>query len=238
MNRMKNFFSDWSLGEKCWLAFVCIFQAVVWVMNKDTPFMLILTLTGSLNLVLGAKGKIAGLYFAIINSALYAYNCMSIPLYGEVMYNVLYSIPVSAIAIFLWKKNTASDGEVKFRTMSLKMAASVIAVTIVSVFAYSEILQWMGGNFAFMDSLTTVVSVIASMLYLLRYSEQWLMWVAVNALSIVMWIMVYASGDKTALMIIVMKTINLLNSTYGYINWKRIAKRVGAENTASDEKAA
>ncbi len=33
------------------------------------------------------------------------------------------------------------------------------------------------------------------------------MWVGVNALSIVMWIMVYASGDKSALIIIVMKAI-------------------------------
>ncbi|WP_251861501.1 hypothetical protein [Clostridium sp. Marseille-Q2269] len=37
-----------------------------------------------------------------------------------------------------------------------------------------------------------------------------------------MWIMVYISGDKTALMIIVMKTTNLLNSLYGYYNWKKI----------------
>ena len=86
----------------------------------------------------------------------------------------------------------------------------------------------MGGSFAFMDSLTTVVSVIASMRYLLRYSEQWLMWVIVNALSIIMWIMVFASGDTTALLIIVMKTVNLLNSLYGYMNWKKISRKTAA----------
>ena len=77
-----------------------------------------------------------------------------------------------------------------------------------------------------MDSLTTVVSVVASILYLMRFSEQWLMWVGVNALSIVMWIMVYISGDKSALIIIVMKVTNLLNSLYGYYNWKQIANNV------------
>lgn len=229
MNKVKNFFQDWTLLEKCWLAFVIIIQALVWVINKDTPFMLILTLSGSLNLVLGAKGKVAGLYFAIINSALYAYNCLSIPLYGEVMYNVLYSIPVSAIAIYLWKKNTAKDGNVQFRTMTLKMASIIFVATVLAVYVYTLILKAMGGNFAFMDSLTTVVSVIASMLYLLRFSEQWLMWVVVNALSIVMWIIVFISGDQTALMIILLKTINLLNSAYGYYNWKKIAKIENAQ---------
>lgn len=226
MNKVKEFFKDWSTLEKAWLAFVLIFQIVAWAINKEDLFMLVLTLSSSLNLVLGAKGKIIGLYFAIINSLLYAINCFSIPLYGEIMYNLLYSIPVSAIAIIMWKKNQSQGGEVKFRTMTLKFATGVITLTVVGTFAYAEILTLMGGNFALMDSLTTVVSVIASMLYLLRYSEQWLMWVIVNALSIAMWIMVLMSGDQSAILIIIMKCVNLCNATYGYWNWKRIAKRV------------
>ncbi len=232
MEKVNNFFSDWSFKEKLWLAFVLIVQTVAWIINKETVFMLIMTLTSSLNLVLGAKGKVAGLYFAIINSAMYSYSCLAVPLYGEIMYNLLYSIPVSATAIFLWKKNTASDGEVKFRRMTGKLILITIAITVIAIFAYSKVLQWMGGNFAFMDSLTTVVSVIASMLYLLRYSEQWLMWVIVNALSIVMWVMVFMSGDETALLIILMKVINLCNASYGYWNWRKIAKKVEAHEIA------
>lgn len=230
MNKIKDFFKDWSTLEKAWLAFVLIFQTVAWMINKEGLFMLVLTLSSSLNLVLGAKGKVAGLYFAIINSLLYAINCFSIPLYGEIMYNLLYSIPVSATAIFMWKKNSASSGEVKFRTMTPRFAIGTIVVTIAGTLIYSRILEWMGGNFAFMDSLTTVVSVIASMLYLLRYSEQWLMWVIVNALSIVMWIIVLMSGDQSAILIIIMKCVNLCNSSYGYWNWRKIAKKVQAEN--------
>lgn len=161
MNKIKEFFRDWSIFEKVWLIFVCSLMTVIWFINGDTPFMLVLSLTGSLNLVLGAKGKVAGLYFAIINSAMYAYQCLGIPLYGEVMYNVLYSIPVSATAIYLWKKNATSDGEVRFRTMTLKLVAGVAIATAVGVWGYSELLKYMGGSFAFMDSLTTVVSVIA-----------------------------------------------------------------------------
>ena len=41
-----------------------------------------------------------------------------------------------------------------------------------------------------------------------------------------MWVMVYISGDKSALIIIVMKVTNLLNSLYGYYNWKQIANNV------------
>lgn len=154
MNKIKEFFTDWSWKEKVWLAFVLIVQTVAWAIQKESLFMLVMTLTSSLNLVLGAKGKVAGLYFAIINSALYAINCMGIPLYGEVMYNLIYSIPVSAIAIFTWKKNMTKGGEVKFRTMTPKIMLTTVAVTIIGVLGYMQILKWMGGNLPFMDSLT------------------------------------------------------------------------------------
>ena len=146
------------------------------------------------------------------------------PLYGEVMYNLIYSIPVSAIAIFTWKKNMTKGGEVKFRTMTPKIMVTTAVVTLVGVLGYMQILKWMGGNLPFMDSLTTVVSVVASFLYLLRFSEQWAMWAIVNALSIVMWIMVFMQGDSSALLIIIMKSINFINSTYGFLNWRKIAK--------------
>ena len=129
MNKIKEFFTDWSWKEKAWLAFVLIVQTVAWAIQKESLFMLVMTLTSSLNLVLGAKGKVAGLYFAIINSALYAINCMGIPLYGEVMYNLIYSIPVSAIAIFTWKKNMTKGGEVKFRTMTPKIMLTTVPVS-------------------------------------------------------------------------------------------------------------
>ncbi len=221
MEKLKQFFSDWSILEILWLIFVCSVMTVAWFLNGDTLFMLILSLTGSLNLVLGAKGKVAGLYFAIINSALYSVQCYGIPLYGEVMYNVLFSIPVSLSAIFLWKRNMSKDGNVQFRTMTPNLIIGVVIVTAAGVFGYSKVLEMMGGNLPFMDSLTTVVAVIASLLYVARFSEQWLMWVIVNILSIAMWIMVYINGDKTALLIIIMKSVNMLNSLYGYFNWKK-----------------
>mgnify|MGYP001356767587 CR=1 FL=1 len=66
MDKVKNYFSDWSIFEKVWLITVCTIMTVIWYINGDSPFLLALTLTGCLNLVLGAKGKIAGLYFELL----------------------------------------------------------------------------------------------------------------------------------------------------------------------------
>lgn len=226
MEKLLHYFDGWSWKEKSWLVFVLLVQTVAWVIQSETWFMLAMTLSSSLNLVLGAKGKIEGLYFAIINSVLYAIQCYSIPLYGEVMYNLFYSIPISTAAIFLWQRHKADTGEVKFRTMTMRGILGLVLATALGIGIYAVILQWMGGKFVFMDSLTTVVAVVASFMYMKRYSEQWMMWVLVNAAEIVMWVMVLLAGGSVAVLIILMKVINLLNSCYGYFNWKQIAKKV------------
>ena len=67
MNKIKNFFADWSWKEKAWLAFVLILQTVAWGIQKESAFMLIMTLTSSLNLVLGAKGKVCTLQSSTVH---------------------------------------------------------------------------------------------------------------------------------------------------------------------------
>ena len=229
MNYIKNYFKDWSIFEIAWLFIVCAVMSVAWAINNDTIFMLIMTLTGSVGLVLGAKGKILGLVFSLINALLYAIYCYDIQLYGEVMYNAFYSIPTSAVGIYLWNKHKSQSGEVQFKYLSLKMMIVMFLGTILATFAYAEILRVIGGKLVFMDSLTTVVSVIASLLFILRYADQWLMWVLVNALSIGMWVIVYMSGDGTSLIVIIMKIINLCNALYGYMNWKKMANQYNSQ---------
>ena len=66
MNKIKEFFHDWSIFEKVWLVFVCSLMTVIWFINGDTPFMLVLSLTGSLNLVLEPRARWQG--FALPSS--------------------------------------------------------------------------------------------------------------------------------------------------------------------------
>ena len=58
MNKIKEFFTDWSWKEKAWLAFVLIVQTVAWAIQKESLFMLVMTLTSSLNLYLEQKVKL------------------------------------------------------------------------------------------------------------------------------------------------------------------------------------
>ncbi|MWP82117.1 nicotinamide riboside transporter PnuC, partial [Glaesserella parasuis] len=58
--------------------------------------------------------------------------------------------------------------------------------------------------------------VAAQALMLLRYREQWLLWIALNILSIVLW------AENPSMYI--MYSAYLLNSLYGYYNWTKLQK--------------
>ena len=60
-----------------------------------------------------------------------------------------------------------------------------------------------------------MVSVIAFTLMVMRFREQWVLWIIVNVVSITMWIM--SGGFLMALMWFAY----LVNSIYGYWNWSK-----------------
>ena len=57
-----------------------------------------------------------------------------------------------------------------------------------------------------------------------RYAEQWLLWIIVNVVSVVMWVLLIGK-DSSAITMVVMWVAYLFNSVYGYYNWKKLAAK-------------
>ena len=80
----------------------------------------------------------------------------------------------------------------------------------------------MGGNLALIDSCSTIVSIIAMYLQVMRYTESWIMWIFTNLISIVLWLTAMLTQDSNNITMLLMWSAYLVNSTYGYINWKKL----------------
>lgn len=230
---IKNYFKDWTLFEKSWLLIFTLINIYLFFAWKDTPVGLIASLTGMLCVVLVAKGKISNYYFGIINVMLYAYIAFNSKYYGEVMLNILYFLPMQIIGIYYWKKNTnrqktKDDVRVKHLKPNEKLLWAILS--ILGVYLYGLILQYLGGNLPFIDSSSTVLSVIAMILMVKRVSEQWILWIIIDIVSIYMWFHVLLEGGNDISML-VMWTAYLVNAIYGYYNWKKMEKKQnGKEN--------
>lgn len=220
----KSILNDWTLFEKVWLFISTITMIGLSIVWKDSPIALISGVTGIIGVVLCAKGKISTYFYATINVALYAWICFQNGLYGEVMLNAFYFIPMNIVGFMLWNKKKDDEGNVEAKALTKKQLIILSVGLVVAIVLYYQLLKSLGGNLQLIDSITTVTSVMALLLQVLRYKEQWLIWILVNLVSIVMWVMLLNTSEGSISMI-VMWAAYLINSIYGYINWNKLNKK-------------
>ena len=185
---------------------------------------LVAAFCGICSVVLCAKGKRSGFLFGLVNAAGYAFISFHNQYYGEVMLNMLFYIPSNLVAFALWTrhKDEARDGkEVKGRSLTPMQLAGACALVAIATIAYHFVLESLGGAMTMLDGASTVLSIFATFLMMLRYSEQWFFWIVVDVITVALWCF---AGDPV---MIAMWGAYLLNAMYGYLMWlNKCGKRV------------
>lgn len=223
MEKLKQTFKDWTKLDWAWLIIansVILGLSLYW---GDGLIPIISALTGVTCVIFVSKQMIANYYVGAINVALYAFLSYQSRLYGDAMLNAFYYFPMQFIGIYMWKKNKSNSGQVESKSLTNKQRFILVLVSFVAILAYSLVLKQLGGNIPLIDATSTVLSVIAMLLMVKQYLEQWYLWVIVNTVSIIMWAVSLSqgSGDYATLL---MWIIYLLNSLYGLYNWRKANK--------------
>lgn len=226
---MMKLFQSWSKWELGWLAvfsFIAVLLSCIW---QDTLFGFSVFFTGVVCVVLVARGGIWNYAWGTYNVIGYAYLSYINGYFGEVMLNAGFFLPMQLVGFLMWKRNM-NKSKVKMKRMNLVQIALVLLMAAGITFGYGTILENISGqNAPFLDSASTVLSVIAMILMAMRYAEQWLLWIIVNIVSITLWSLRLGSGVEGAAPMVVMWSAYLVNAVYGYWTWmkrSRITSRV------------
>ena len=141
--------------------------------------------------------------------------------YGEVMLNILYYLPMDFVGWFAWKKHMNEEtGEVVKRRLPRNRRVWVYGLTAAAILLYGLVLKALGGNLPYVDSMSTVVSVTAQILSVKRLTEQWVLWIVVDVVTVVMWGINFAQGGETVATL-AMWSVYLINAVIMYIRWNR-----------------
>lgn len=224
LEKLKQSFKGMNKLDVIWLLIANIIILGLSLYWGDGPIAIISAMTGITCTVLISNKLVANYYFGIINVALYAYLSYQSKLYGDAMLNAFYYFPMQFVGIYMWKKNKSNNGEVEARALTAKQKFMLALVSIVAIVIYSLFLKFLGGNIPLIDATSTVLSVIAMILMVKQYLEQWYLWIIVNTVSIIMWMISLSqgSGDFATLL---MWILYLLNSLYGLYKWKVANKK-------------
>ena len=221
---MKNPFKDWTMFEKSWLAVFTLIAIGLSYTWGDTLFSFSVFITGVICVVLVARGSIWNYSYGLYNAGGYAWLSYQNGLFGEVMLNAGYFIPTQIIGIFMWKKNLAEGTTVVMKKMEKLTMAGWLVLSGALTWGYGAILAGIPGqNTPYFDSCSTVLSVIAMLMMMWRYREQWLLWIIVDIVSISMWAFRLSSGVEGAPAMLVMWSAYLVNACYGWYKWSKLA---------------
>ena len=114
--------------------------------------------------------------------------------------------------------------EVVKKRMRVKTQVLVTLVTALGVFLYGLVLKKLGGQMPFVDSMSTVLSVVAQILCVKRYMEQWIIWIVVDVVTIMMWAVVFAQGGES-IATLVMWSVYLINAIIMFTKWFKETKK-------------
>ncbi|MBO5087649.1 MAG: nicotinamide mononucleotide transporter [Lachnospiraceae bacterium] len=222
---IKKELDGWKKLEIAWVVIATIVMLGLSIYWKDTVIGIISALTGIWCVILTGKGKISSYIFGMINTLLYAYIAYGAKYYGEVMLNLLYYVPTNVIGFVLWKKNMNQENtEVVKKRMKVKTQLLVATGTAFGVFLYGLVLKKLGGQMPLVDSMSTVLSVVAQILCVKRYMEQWIIWIVVDVVTIIMWAVVFAQGGES-IATLVMWSVYLINAIIMFVKWFKETKK-------------
>ncbi len=191
-------------------------QVIAYFWMPDTPWSLVSGMLGICSVVLCSVGNIFTFLFGFAQIATYTYICYRNNLYGNIGINVFYFLS-QLYGIYLWRKRGANTTEqVQTRRLPIKTWLLLLASVIVVSFLTGYLLdRYTDDPHPYLDAFTTVPAILAQILLVLAYSEQWIMWFAIDIIYVILWAQ---AGNGCMLMQYIFWC---LNCVYGYWNWTR-----------------
>ena len=177
---------------------------------------LLAAVTGMMYTMLAGRGWIACYCFGLVNAPLYAYLSWRWGYYGDMVLNLYYFVMmVPGIACWRRNRDAAEAGSIVRTRLSGRERAVWSVAILAGVAALWAILLAFGGNRPLCDAFTNVLSIAAMVLTVKRCIEQWVMWLAVDAIEMFMWW--HTGADSMA--ILAMWTLFFVDGCYCFGLW-------------------
>ena len=182
------------------------------------PLSLVSGCLGVCSVCLTAQGNIWTFLFGFGQVATYTFLCLRAHLYGEVAINMYYFLTM-IYGVYVWRRRLNPANEHRVRTRRLPLA--VLLTIAVSVLVLSGGVGWLLATYTddptpYLDAFTTITALVAQVLMILVYSDQWFLWLAVDLTSVAMWIIV---GDYC---MTAQYAFWCCNCVYGYLRWRSL----------------
>lgn len=204
----KNTFSIWFIITGV------ITQIATYLLTNSCLLSLISGVFGVVSVVLASERKLSMYVFGFLQLGTYIILAIRQNLYGELGENIFYAATM-VLGLFVWMKNRKDN-----IVIPKKLSAGGYVFCTLFLFAGSICLGSFLENYTndtqpYLDAISTIPAIIAQLLMIFRYREQWLFWLIVDVATCILWI---AACDWCMAAQYIFWTVNC---GYGWYMWSK-----------------
>ena len=189
-------------------------QLITYIITKDSTLSFISGVAGMVSVVQCSEKRYSFYFWSFLQMITYGIICYQQNLYGKIIENGFYFITM-VLGLIVWWKHLDNKQRVRTKTLGFNSTIGVILGSFgLTIMGYVLLLNF-GGAHPFFDSITTVLGIVAQILMMLRYKENWILWFIKDIICIVMW----ASIENWFM--VVQYVFWTINCVYGFILWGR-----------------
>lgn len=218
-------FKDWTNFEKILLFGSIVILSIVGLYFKSDLLTISCSIVGIVTALLLAKGKNLGQIFGLLITILYSIVSFKNKYYGEVLIYAVLMLPMYIIGIITWinhkneKTNSVDINNIK------KKEWLIVTFIFIGVFVgIYYLLKTFNTNELYLSTISVIASLFAVYLQIRRSKYSFSFYIVNDIILIFLWGVPVVHGNYILFPMMLNPTINLINDSYGFYNWKRTEK--------------
>ncbi|GAA8112059.1 nicotinamide riboside transporter PnuC [Helicobacter pylori] len=202
----------------------CVFLTITNILVKGSFINLLAGLSGILYAFFAGERQTICFVFGLVYNLSYAYVAYQWKLNADVILCLFLYIPVTIYGLFAWKKTERHESVIKAQKLSKNWRFILIlgigVLTCVSALFFKEIKT----NFLWAESFNFVIFIIAFILQVLRYIENYALVTLGNIVSIVVWFCIFQISAESLVQLFT-TILYLFIGLYYFKRWNKSCKQ-------------
>ena len=147
-------------------------------------------------------------------------------IWGTFILELLVYFPINFISWFIWSRHRDEQKEhlTKAKRLPWFVDIAVGAGVVLFAVAAHAVLVKLHGTVPWLDAFTLSIGIVAVVLEMFRYREQYILWLITDVIAVAMYIQHFDAVYLTK------KVIYLIVAVFGLINWIKLNRTRNIEN--------
>lgn len=228
---IKNYFKDWNTFEKTYVILSFMLIIATNILANGTIITTLYNICYIAGAILAAKGKVENYIFWFVGVFIYSIISFNQHYYGEIIINIVISLPLMIIGIIDWLKHKDDvNNSIVINNLSIKEISIVLLSQFIMFFGYYYLLKFFNTEELIISSLSIVASVLAMYFEARRSELCYYSYLTNDVIILSLWLIPVIKGNTMLLSVVICPTLLFINDIYGVYNWKRLKKIQNVED--------